>query len=56
MFKTNCDNCGNQNPRKLLQECNSPGYPIYEECENWIPKKNKEGKINGGNINGIFSK
>lgn len=38
MVKT-CDNCENQDRKKLIQDCNSIGYPFYAECENWKLKK-----------------
>lgn len=33
----NCDNCGNQNPKKLAQGCGTFGYPLFADCTNWIP-------------------
>lgn len=38
MRKT-CDNCENQDKNKFIQDCNSIGYPLYEECKNWIFRK-----------------
>ena len=34
----NCDNCANQDPRKLIQDCDTFGYPLFADCENWNPK------------------
>lgn len=37
----NCDNCKNQDHNKSMQDCNSFGYPLFADCENWIPKSEK---------------
>ena len=34
----NCDNCRNQNNSKPMQDCNTFGYPLFADCENWKPK------------------
>ena len=34
----NCDNCANQDTRKPMQDCNTFGYPLFADCENWKPK------------------
>lgn len=33
-----CDNCRNQDNSKLMQDCNTFGYPLFADCENWKPK------------------
>lgn len=40
----NCDNCKNQNPKIPMQTCNSFGYPLFADCENWEPKNEQVGK------------
>lgn len=37
----NCDNCKNQDKSKPIQECNTFGYPLFSNCENWEPKDSK---------------
>ncbi|MBQ8234434.1 MAG: hypothetical protein IJZ36_02475 [Bacilli bacterium] len=37
----NCDNCGNQDILKFIQDCNTFGYPLFADCENW-KHKNEE--------------
>lgn len=37
-MERNCDNCANQDPRKLLQDCDTFGYPLFADCQNWKPK------------------
>lgn len=34
----NCDNCANQDISKTIQDCNTLGYPLFADCENWKPK------------------
>lgn len=34
----NCDNCINQDNSKPMQDCNTFGYPLFADCENWKPK------------------
>jgi hypothetical protein len=34
----NCDNCKNQDNSKPMQDCNTFGYPLFDDCENWKPK------------------
>ena len=40
----NFDNCGNQDKKKLIQDCNLSDYPVFCENKNWIPKNNKDKK------------
>lgn len=37
----NCDNCANQDIHKLIQDCNTFGYPLFADCENWKPKNDQ---------------
>lgn len=37
----NCDNCKNQDKHIFIQSCNSFGYPVFNDCENWEPKNDK---------------
>ena len=39
MFERNCDNCRKQDNKKLIQDCNTFGYPLFEECGNWEDKE-----------------
>lgn len=34
----NCDNCANQDISKPTQDCNTFGYTLFTDCENWKPK------------------
>lgn len=40
----NCDNCANQDKKKPMQVCNSFGYPLFNDCDNWKPKNEKIAK------------
>lgn len=37
----NCDNCANQDVKKHIQDCNTFGYPLFSDCDNWKPKNEK---------------
>lgn len=40
----NCDNCANQDTSKLIQDCDTFGYPLFADCENWKPKNEEVAK------------
>lgn len=37
----NCDNCKNQDVKKIMQDCNTFGYPLFNEYSNWKPKNDE---------------